>query len=532
VTNISRPHSNAREHLCAGDLVLQRFRVLSQAGAGGFATVHFVEDESTRTRYVLKLLDPTLAKRAVYRKRFARETQALQRLGVHPNIVKIVTSGTTLIRAIETPFYVMEALEGCTLAQYQRGRGAMALSDAVSIGVQLLDALAHVHACGLIHRDVKPENIFLAVNELGKWTIKLLDFGISLWREIGGGPSASLTTAGAFLGTPRWASPEQFLGERVGPKADLYSVGLLLFWMIAGRSPFSEDRSAFSLSAAHIYEPPPRLNSLVPSIAPELDDLVARALAKKADDRPIDAAAFSRRLRAIGEAVAPRPSTLTVDCLRNVDRRSVRGTQADSVSSFIVSLARAESWSPPSHNGNETRGTPSARPTTEEGSPIAETELRRQTGDGPIAPASVAPRLSPRARAMWVLLPLSTLLAWWVTRDEAAPRQTPVSVRSVVVQQRPPSEIPATMPTSPPFLVATSARAEPPSSSVHHTQAMGAGTADRTRHERRSAAPPDSDRGVGVSRGDAGRFTDLLSDDPTARVPWSKPLVAGELLSE
>jgi serine/threonine protein kinase len=524
------PNTRTRSHLRAGDLV-QRFRIRSLAGAGGFATVYFVEDEVSGAPYVLKLLAAKFAKSAVYRERFARETRALETIGTHRNIVGIVTAGTTPIGGVDTPFYVMDALHGCTLGDYVRDHGPLAQIDAVSIAVQLLEALEHVHARGIVHRDVKPENIFLAIAD-ARWCVKLLDFGISRWSGPDNGVAAHLTSARSFLGTPRWAAPEQFLGERIEAQADLYSVGLLLFWMIVGRSAFDEQKGAFALSAAHIYELAPRLRQVVSSVPEGLDDLVARALAKKATERPCDAADFRRRLQTIASGLPPSANRLPADLLALSDATDAHPARSRSMSSFVLNMVQRDAITP------ET-----GAHFVSESSPF---ETRPRTGPPELIDA--APQTSRKrpstALALWrpwrfaVAIGPMVLAGWWWSRDTVAvghappgdlyePRATRELARPVAAPVALPvaSEQPSETLAANPLLLDRAERTNQSSRPRRLTAIPPASPAA-------TAAPALSVAPIEPRHRPAADFAELLTDDTLPREPAAPGLVAGELLSD
>ena len=155
----------------------------------------------------------------------------------HPNIVEVITAGVTT-DDLRLPYYLMERLSGQSLRVVLEKKGQLELSHAYHIGIDLLDALDHAHDKGVIHRDVKPDNIFLHRTVAGITVTKLLDFGIVSMLN-----ATSGETAGRFLGTLRYASPEQLRGDRATPKTDVYSAALVIYEIVAGRGPFDETRA-------------------------------------------------------------------------------------------------------------------------------------------------------------------------------------------------------------------------------------------------------------------------------------------------
>src|ERR1700689_3009007 len=205
------------------------YDVLRLIGVGGMGTVYDVEDTTIGKRYVLKTLHPKLGAREDLARRVQNEARTLARLN-HPNIVDVITAGVTS-DDLHLPFYLMERLNGQSLRVVLEKKGQLELAHAYHIGIDLLDALDHAHDKGLIHRDVKPDNIFLHRTAAGITITKLLDFGIVSVLD-----SGSRETAGRFLGTLRYAAPEQLRGEPPTAKMDVYAAGLVISDIIAGRS--------------------------------------------------------------------------------------------------------------------------------------------------------------------------------------------------------------------------------------------------------------------------------------------------------
>jgi serine/threonine protein kinase len=265
------------------------YRVRRLIGAGGMGTVYDVEDTTIGKRYVLKTLHPQLGAREDLARRMQNEARTLARLN-HPNIVEVFTAGVTA-DDLRLPYYVMERLNGQSLRLVLEKRGRLELGHAYHIAIDLLDALDHAHDKGVVHRDVKPDNIFLHRTPAGVTLTKLLDFGIV--SVLDGG---SHETAGRFLGTLRYAAPEQLRGEKATPKSDVYSAALVVFEILAGRGPFDDEGDPIRISGAHLHKVAPPISQFVP-VPRDLDLLVRAALAKDIDARPRDAFAFAASLR-------------------------------------------------------------------------------------------------------------------------------------------------------------------------------------------------------------------------------------------
>jgi serine/threonine protein kinase len=233
------------------------------------------------------------------------EARTLARLN-HTNIVEVITAGVTG-DDLKLPYYVMERLNGQSLRLVLEKKGQLELAHAYHIAIDLLDALDHAHDKGVIHRDVKPDNIFLHRTSAGVTVTKLLDFGILSLLD-----ATNRETAGRFLGTLRYAAPEQLRGDKPTPKVDVYAAGLVLFEMIAGRGPFDEEGDPHKVAAAHIHKAAPALSSFV-VIPRELDALVNACLAKLPGQRPRDAFSLAASLRNLKKALTGSSSEHSTD---------------------------------------------------------------------------------------------------------------------------------------------------------------------------------------------------------------------------
>jgi serine/threonine protein kinase len=272
------------------------YQVARLIGAGGMGTVYDVEDTTIGKKYVLKTLHPQLGTRDDLARRMQNEARTLAKLG-HPNIVDVITAGVT-DDDMRLPFYVMERLNGQSLRMVLEKRGQLDLPHAYHIAIDLLDALDHAHDKGVIHRDVKPDNIFLHRTAAGVTVTKLLDFGILSLLD-----ATMRETAGRFLGTLRYAAPEQLRGEKPTPKVDVYAATLVLYEMIAARGPFDDEGDAHKIASAHLHKVPPPLSHYV-VIPRELDALVNAGLAKLPEQRPRDAFSFAASLRNLKKALS------------------------------------------------------------------------------------------------------------------------------------------------------------------------------------------------------------------------------------
>ena len=285
------------------------FRTVAPLGSGGTGEVVEAEHIALRKRVVVKLLHRAHAASPMLVERMRLEAEALGRIAPHPHIVEVTDVGTT---QDGRPFIVMERLRGSTLRQEIQRRGHLPVDEAIGIALELLSGLAAAHRVGIVHRDVKPANLFLCDPVVGdRRTLKILDFGIAkvVAPESDGAPSplALATTAGHVLGTPRYIAPEQTLGAPVDARFDLYSAACVVYAMLVGHDPFAHISSVTGLFKAHATELPEAPSRAAPQpISEALDAVVLRGLAKRPEDRFQNAAEFAAALQALPAHTIPR----------------------------------------------------------------------------------------------------------------------------------------------------------------------------------------------------------------------------------
>jgi serine/threonine-protein kinase len=284
-----------RDRNLVGTLLDGRYELRSLLGEGAFGRVYLGMDRRLARIVAIKLVKPAWAQDPEWVQSFLGEARLLARVS-DPGIVQIFDVGN----APEGPYYVAEFVDGESLASRLRRRGVTA-REACDIAEQLCQALAHAHEQLIVHRDVKPANILISARD----RVKIGDFGVARVAE-----STTEAPACAVLGTPRYMAPEQARGERTSPAADVYSIGVVLYEMLAGHTPFDGD-SAVQFALAHETRTPPPLPPQTPEA---LERVVIRALAKRPTERYPDAAAMGRALlRARPPAeVAPRTGELHV----------------------------------------------------------------------------------------------------------------------------------------------------------------------------------------------------------------------------
>ncbi|GAC1465513.1 MAG: hypothetical protein NVS2B16_16080 [Chloroflexota bacterium] len=265
----------------AFDFVLGgRYRLVAPLGEGGMAAVYRGRDLRLNREVAIKVMHDDLNGDPEFLTRFQREAQFVASLS-HPNIVPVYDVGEER----GTHFIVMEYIRGRTLKERIERDGRVAQDEAVQMMLRVLDALRCAHAQGLIHRDVKPQNILVTPDG----TPRLADFGIARLAD------GSTTRTAAILGSAHYLSPEQSRGEEATIRSDLYACGVVLFEMLAGTPPF-DGRNALAIASLHLSAQPPSLAAAAPNIPASLEAAIRKALAKEPSERFDDAAAFAAAL--------------------------------------------------------------------------------------------------------------------------------------------------------------------------------------------------------------------------------------------
>jgi serine/threonine protein kinase len=332
------------ETIMVGSLI-GHYQILSTLGKGGMGTVYLAMHLGTRRYVALKVIAPRLMAQQEFVARFRREAEAAGSLR-HPNVVDVTDFGFARLGETDIAYLVMEYLDGCTLADVLAEEVRLPLMWVVDILEQACSAVEEAHQQGTIHRDLKPENIWLEPNRRGGYTVKVLDFGLAklataspvemeqaaleeihtyLPQKVSEdaitlalppraqtgeakttrdaalliSPADGLTRVGALLGTPHYMSPEQCRGQIPGPQSDIYSLGVIAYQMLSGRTPFTGDLE--SVIRSHLEAPATSLHEASPKIPKKVAALIMSALAKNPADRPESAAAFANALRACAE---------------------------------------------------------------------------------------------------------------------------------------------------------------------------------------------------------------------------------------
>jgi serine/threonine-protein kinase len=272
-----------------------RYRIEGRLGVGGMSTVHLAFDQRLERYVALKLLAEHLADDPTFVSRFRREALSAARL-VHPNIVQVFDFGFD--EGHHQHFIVMEHVPGHSCAELLRDRGHLDVDQGVEIVAQSCRGLDYAHRNGVVHRDVKPGNLLVSDADV----VKVADFGIA--RAV---DQSSITQVGSVLGTAAYLAPEQARGEEAGPRADIYSLGVVAYQLLSGRLPY-EATSLSELALKQQRESPIPLHELNPRVPRELGQAVALALAIDQESRPPDAMVLADALHNGAHGIAPLPS--------------------------------------------------------------------------------------------------------------------------------------------------------------------------------------------------------------------------------
>ncbi len=279
-----------------GRILAGRYRLVAPIARGGMAEVWEAHDEVLSRPVAVKILQSHLAVDGVFLERFRREAVTAARLA-HPGIVSTFDTGADA----GTAFIVMELVRGRNLRQWLDSFGRMEPWQAVAVGRQVADALSYAHQAGLVHRDIKPANILLVEDEWGGMRVKVTDFGIA---KAGMEAGADLTRTGMVLGTPKYLSPEQIRGADPDARADLYSLGVVMYEMLVGSPPYVGETD-MATALAHLGDKVPKPSASVRGIPSGLDRVVCDLLAKSPDRRVSSGMELRRRLDGLGPLGPP-----------------------------------------------------------------------------------------------------------------------------------------------------------------------------------------------------------------------------------
>jgi serine/threonine-protein kinase len=277
-----------------GEVIADRYELEELVGTGGMSSVFRAHDRQLDRRIAIKILHEHYSDDPEYIERFRREARAVARLS-HPNIVTVIDRGADDGRQ----YIVFEHVDGENLKELVVRSGRLPVRRALELALAVADGLAFAHDHGLVHRDVKPQNVLLS----REGEVKVTDFGIARSLHVDHG----MTQTGTVLGTGEYLAPEQASGRPVSPATDVYSLGVVLWELLAGDVPFTGENFV-AVALHHVNDPPPHLRDRRPDVSPRLDAAVERALAKDPARRFPSMAAFAKELRAcLAEAAGDVP---------------------------------------------------------------------------------------------------------------------------------------------------------------------------------------------------------------------------------
>ena len=286
-----------------GRVVADRYLVLARLGEGGMGRVYLAEHVKMTRQCAIKVMNPSLMHDAESLARFAREASSAARI-LHPNVAAVFDYG----EADKIVYLVMEFVDGESLSTILAQHGALDARRAIDIARQIADGLSAAHELGIVHRDLKPDNVIVSVNRAGKETPKVVDFGIA--KALSDAPQDALTRSGLVIGTPEYMSPEQLLGDPVDARADIYSLGCILYQMLTGVQPFAAE-SREQMIRRRLHEAPPHVRDILPDLPHRLDTLIVHMLARSSNDRLASAAEARDALDPALALGSWDPSTLT-----------------------------------------------------------------------------------------------------------------------------------------------------------------------------------------------------------------------------
>jgi serine/threonine-protein kinase len=317
-----------------GTVLQGRYRIDQRLGAGGMGVVYRGERVGLGRRVAIKFLHADLAVDPALRTRFEREARAMSKLH-HPHCVPVIDFGFA-----DAPYIVLEFVPGESLALLI-ARGPLPEKRAIGIMRQFLAGLEHAHGLGIIHRDIKPDNVILAEATGTGDQARLFDFGLA--RIVSDAQSVARAPSTMAVGTPSYMSPEQAVGEDVDARSDVYACGVVLFQMLTGRKPFVAKES-IDVLRMHVEQPAPKLGAVLPDrrFAPALEAIVARAMAKRPDARFESALAFADALAGIETPVPVAAVVPSVANPASPPRKSYRWAVLSWL--FLLGMAGGLAW--------------------------------------------------------------------------------------------------------------------------------------------------------------------------------------------
>lgn len=329
-----------------GTVIDDRYRIETRIARGGMATVYKAHDSRLDRHVALKIMYPHLAESQEFVTRFRREARAAAKL-THPGVVAVYDQGTTE----GSSYLVMELVKGPNLRTYLRSHGCLKVGRSLEITAQILSALSTAHRQGLIHRDVKPENVLLPKDS----SVKVADFGLARAAS-----EVTAATTGSILGTVAYLSPETVSGHVADARVDVYAVGIMLYEMLTGVVPFTGD-TPIQIAYAHVNQDIPRLREDYDWVPQPVDDLVARLTSRDPAQRPVDATVA---LELVEQTLAQLDST-DLELRGQAEPVEVNEPNFDSGQMATPTLVEVPLPAPQPHNLGE--GNPGSRTATKSG---------------------------------------------------------------------------------------------------------------------------------------------------------------------
>ena len=284
----------------SGELIDGRYQLTRQVANGGMASVYEAIDTRLDRKVAVKIMHPHLAQDEAFVNRFIREAKAAAALS-HPNIVAVQDQGWNQ-NGVPAVFIVMELIEGHTLREYLNERGRFEIKDAINYLTPILSALAAAHDLGIVHRDMKPENIL--ISKEGR--VKIADFGLARGELIG---STMTAESSVILGSVSYLSPEQVQRGVADSRSDVYAVGIVAFEMLTGEKPFLGE-TPIQIAYMHVNQEIPSLRSKRKEIPEALDTLILQATNRDPDKRPRTAGEFLKALESIQNEIDPKTNQM------------------------------------------------------------------------------------------------------------------------------------------------------------------------------------------------------------------------------
>jgi serine/threonine protein kinase len=319
VHGVARP--TPQDDTLVGTVLARRFRLIEKLGKGNMGVVYKAEDMEQRRVAAIKILTPDVARNPEFVARFQREAGLAGKIN-HPNAISTYDSGRT---EDGLAYIAMEYLDGEPLGAMMKRSGPLPLDRVINITRQAAAALDAGHQLSIVHRDFKPDNVYLCRTQDGRDWVKVLDFGVAKQTAVDA-EFKTLTQAGFVVGTPQYISPEQVLGEKVSPRSDLYSLAIVVYHMLTGGLPFS-GKSPQQQMFNRVREAPSPIHQVNPDlfVPPEIEDVLMKALARHPEDRYASTLEFATQL----ENAANSEFSLPPQPVAPADRSYPPGAQTD-----------------------------------------------------------------------------------------------------------------------------------------------------------------------------------------------------------